>query len=85
MIDTKVLSVLHDYLPEAPPGEPLRPDDTLMELGIDSLKLVEFIIGLEESFRIAIPDDEIVAANFATVGSVSLLVSRILAGGNDPT
>jgi acyl carrier protein len=84
MIETKVLSVLYNYLPEAPPEESLLPDDTLVELGIDSLKLVELILGLEESFQIVIPDDDIVAANFDTVGSVSLLVSRILSGGNPP-
>jgi acyl carrier protein len=84
MIEIKVLDVLRSYLPEAPPLGALRPEDTLVALGIDSLKLVELIIGLEESFEIIIPDEEMIAANFDTVGSVSRLVSRILDSEKEP-
>jgi acyl carrier protein len=77
-IDEKLRSVLRSHLPEAAPDGPLAPDSTLVDLGIDSLRLVEFIIDLEDRFQIAIPDEEMLANNFNTVGTVSTLVNRIL-------
>jgi acyl carrier protein len=79
--DTKVQSVLRDHLPDMPTESPLHPDDKLMDLGIDSLRLVELILGLEESFQIVIPDEEMIADNFSTVGSVSVLVNRLTTAG----
>jgi acyl carrier protein len=78
-IDEKLQNVLRSHLPEAAPDGPLALDSTLVELGIDSLRLVEFIIDLEDTFQIAIPDEEMLADNFNTVGTVSTLLNRILA------
>jgi acyl carrier protein len=77
-VDEKLQGVLRSHLPEATQDGPLAPDSTLVDLGIDSLRLVEFIIALEDSFQIAIPDEEMLANNFNTVGTVSTLVNRIL-------
>jgi acyl carrier protein len=78
MIEEKLHGVLRAHLPAASAEAPLSADDSLTDLGIDSLRLVEFIIDLEETFQIAIPDEEMLAKNFQTVGTVSTLVGRIL-------
>ncbi|MFD2116632.1 acyl carrier protein [Paenibacillus yanchengensis] len=44
-------------------------DDTnlIMELGIDSLKLVEFIVEIETTFGISVPDEMMIGENFSTI------------------
>lgn len=80
MVNEKLQKVLHDHLPEADADKPLGLEDELVSLGIDSLRLVELIIGLEESLDIVIPDEEMTAKNFSTVGTVTALVDRLSAG-----
>lgn len=54
------------------PGTPLL--GALPEL--DSMAVVSLITALEEHFGIVLPDDELDAAVFATVGSLSDFVDR---------
>ncbi|MEN9782623.1 MAG: acyl carrier protein [Pseudomonadota bacterium] len=46
----------------------IRSDETLNDLGADSLDVVELIMALEEEFGIEIPDNE--AEKLKTVGDV---------------
>jgi acyl carrier protein len=77
--DDQLYGLLRNHLPETSSGVALKSDDTLVDLGIDSLRLVEFIIDLEDAFQITVPDDEMLQRNFSTVGAVSTMVNRILA------
>lgn len=45
-----------------------EPESTLSDLGVDSLDAAEFVLALERTFNIEIPDAEV--ANFNTVGKV---------------
>lgn len=81
MIDRKLNDILLQHLPEAPANKSLSTEQSLVDLGIDSLRLVELIVNLEDSFGIVIPDEEMLAENFSTVGSVSNLVNRVLSAG----
>lgn len=59
---------------------PLKPDDSLFELGvIDSLAVVKTIGYCEEQFEIEIPDDELIPENFETVRSIVELIERLRA------
>lgn len=50
-------------------------DDTLMEkFEIDSVRLFEIVIGLEEVFDISLEDDEFSVERFETVKAISDLV-----------
>lgn len=39
--------------------EQIRPDTALMDLGLDSLALMEFVFAVEDSFRLRIPEDRL--------------------------
>lgn len=48
-----------------------------IELGIDSIKIMEIIISLEDYFQVVIDDNELVEENFASVQSICELISRL--------
>jgi acyl carrier protein len=57
---------------------PLKPDDSLFELGvIDSLAVVKTIAYCEEQFEIEIPDEELIPENFVTVRAIVELIERL--------
>ncbi|HVB45620.1 MAG TPA: nucleotidyltransferase family protein [Streptosporangiaceae bacterium] len=57
---------------------PARPDRSLEELGIGSLRLVELIAELESAYGFQFRHDDIDVANFATLADVTNLVDRYL-------
>jgi acyl carrier protein len=74
-----VEGLLRQHLPNLAPGEALRPEDTLVQLGIDSMRLVELIVSIEAALGVTMPDDELLAENFDTVRSLRSLVDRVAA------
>ncbi|MEV4466182.1 phosphopantetheine-binding protein [Micromonospora echinofusca] len=49
---------------------PLEPDQSLTELGVDSLEVVELIVNLETEFDIEIPPELLQPEVFATPGTI---------------
>jgi acyl carrier protein len=64
------------------PGD-ITPDQTLEDLGIDSLGLVEAIFAIEESFDISVPfnanDPSASEFDISTVRSIADAVARLIA------
>lgn len=62
---------------------PARADDgrPLVAMGVDSLKMVELVLELEAGYGVVIPDECLVAENFATVGSVEAMMRALSRGG----
>jgi acyl carrier protein len=55
----------------------LGAETSLLEAGvIDSTGVLELIGFLEDTFGIAIPDDDLVPANFDTIGSIVRYLER---------
>jgi len=69
--------ILYEYLPLSEPDS-LRPADSLVDLGLDSLNTVALLLRLEEDFGINLPDEELTAETFETVGSLWSVVSANL-------
>ena len=63
-------------------SESLGPDDPLMDLGLDSLTIVQLIGDLENAFHIDFPDDLVDAETFATVGSLWAVVQGLATAGD---
>ena len=63
------------FLEVDPPS--LKSDERLTEsYGVDSVRLFDMIVGLEEDFQISFEDDELILDNFDTVQSI---VERVAA------
>lgn len=61
--------VLQSCLPWSEP-EALVPSTNLLDLGLDSLNTVELLVRLEEALGIQLPDEELTAETFESVGSL---------------
>lgn len=80
MSDPQVVSLLTDFIVNevaaTPPAAPPAPDFPIIEGGlVDSLGLFKVIAFIEEKFGVAIPPEEIVLENFATIGAIATLVA----------
>jgi acyl carrier protein len=67
-----------------PDGDvPLTADTPLVEKGLnlDSVRLLELIVSVEESFDVAIEDEELTLELLATIGSLASFVHRKLGRG----
>jgi len=54
------------------PPEDIKEDESLIEVyGVDSISLLELVVGVEEAFGIAIGDDEFDVKNFETVAALA--------------
>ena len=75
MIENQVKDILADQF--GIPAESIGIDDNLLDLGADSLDVIEIVMELEGHFRITIEEDEY--AEGSTVASIVRLVESKLA------
>ena len=75
------ITVLSKHLKLLPPGEPLAPDASLVELGLDSLEMVGLLIDLETAYGISFPDSEMNFDTFASAERLWTVVTRLQAAG----
>ena len=65
-----VLSEKYDVDPES-----ISPDAVLVDLGLDSLTIVELLFDLEDEFEIEVPEER---ATFQTLGEAAALVDELV-------
>jgi acyl carrier protein len=71
-IRTKVMEVLGTVVPELEPGT-LRADRPIRdELDVDSMDLLNFVIGLSKAFKVDIPE-----ADYRRIATVDQLVNYL--------
>jgi acyl carrier protein len=58
--------------------EVIRPDDEFVSIGIDSLKMVELIISLEDTFSITFDDSELNPGSLKKVCDVIELTEKYI-------
>lgn len=71
-IEQRIAQILKSMVPELG-GVTLTPDMPLVEggLNLDSVNLLELIVGLEETFGITVEDNELSLELISTVGSLA--------------
>jgi len=76
----EVKNILIDVLALGPAGRALDEHSALLGSlpELDSMAVVQLIAALEEQFGLTVDDDEISAATFATLGSLSQFVQQKL-------
>lgn len=72
MSDTvpRLLALLRPHLRMLAADTPIRLDDDLGKLGLDSLESIDVLMEIESEFGVAIPDDQITVNTLATAGNL---------------
>ena len=76
-VATSVLQLLRRFAPSLPPLDDDAKAASLPECGLTSMAAVKLMLALEAEFGIAIPDDDLTPENFATLGAIVALVTRV--------
>ncbi|MFC0435297.1 acyl carrier protein [Kutzneria buriramensis] len=78
MWDARFEEVLRPYLPFLPADEPLTPESSLRDLGLDSLGTVELLGALEHEFGVRFVDDALSLETFANAGVLWAALDNLL-------
>ncbi|GHG14343.1 MULTISPECIES: acyl carrier protein [Amycolatopsis] len=73
--DAKFESILRRHLRYLPSEGMLEPDSSLHGLGLDSMRSVELLFDLEDSYEVTLPDEALTAETFATPRSLYAVVA----------
>jgi acyl carrier protein len=57
-------------------------DHPLSDLGMNSLKMIDLMLGVESEFGIAIPQQDITPENFLSIATVEALVMKLAAAAD---
>lgn len=52
-------------------------DESLIDLGMDSISFIQVVVGLEESFDCEIPDSKLLISEMDTVGKIFAVLKSI--------
>jgi acyl carrier protein len=79
----QVMGLVRPHTKLLEPGEELDPERELLDLGVDSFSLLEFITDVETKFGIMIPDELLNPDTFRSTASVSAAVAELLSCGEE--
>jgi acyl carrier protein len=57
-------------------GHPVKPDDDLEKAGVDSMAVLKILVFIEANYGFWMPDDDLVAANIASVRAFANYICR---------
>ncbi|BAJ28084.1 MULTISPECIES: phosphopantetheine-binding protein [Kitasatospora] len=69
---------LRPYCRELPPDRALTDDTLLVEVGIDSLLVVELVTAIEDHYGIEFPEELLAPDTFTTPGTLRLALEPLL-------
>jgi len=74
----RIVSVVQRVFDERSISGPICPDDVLIEVGLDSLDVVQLVLLVESEFDLMIPVGDIKPANFRSIATISRLVAQLV-------
>ncbi len=77
-IRSKVTSLIASILADNEIDRSFSPEDSLPDIGLTSVDMVNLMLGLEAEFDITIPQDDITPEHFRSVATIEILVERVL-------
>jgi len=74
----RVLTIVQRVLTERSIAVPVTSDDNLLELGLNSLDILNLVLALEAEFDLTIPETHITPANLLSIPGINRLISELL-------
>lgn len=79
IIGERLLDLAREFAPGLAKFSTEAREANLSDAGLTSMAAVRFMLAIEASFSLAIPDGELMPENFASVAAIQALVERLLA------
>lgn len=73
----RIIAVVQRLANERSITRPVSSDETLAQAGLTSLDVVRLVLLVEDEFNIEIPVRELTLANFRSISTISLLVTKL--------
>jgi acyl carrier protein len=70
------VAMLRPYLKFAGDRE-IRPESRLRDLGLDSMREIELLFAVEDTFGVQVPDDKLVDSTFETSGGLWNVIEEL--------
>ena len=80
----RVARLVRELLVKRAIGKSVGQDDSLTEIGLSSLDIVNLMLGVETEFAVKIPDREMTPSNFRSIAQIDRLVSKLLNADPSP-
>ncbi|GIJ80004.1 acyl carrier protein [Micromonospora phaseoli] len=77
-MNNEFTEMLRPFLKFAGNGE-ISEESRLRDLGLDSMREIELLFAIEDTFGVAVPDDKLVDSTFATAGGLWDVVEELRA------
>jgi len=74
----RIVAVVQRLVRERSITRPVSSGDSLAEAGLTSLDAVRLVLLVEDEFNLEIPVSELTLANFRSISTISLLVTKLL-------
>jgi acyl carrier protein len=74
----RVAHLVRELLAKRSIDRPVGNDDSLTEIGLTSLDIVNLMLAIETEFGIKIPDRDMTPANFRSITQIDQLIGRLL-------
>jgi acyl carrier protein len=80
-VQDRVLSVVRSVLAQNAIIADIRPESRLVDIGLDSMDMVELMLKVEAEFDLTLPQPEITPENFQSVKTMELMILNQLGPG----
>jgi acyl carrier protein len=82
MTDDAFMTILRRHLPDAEQRDDVELDVPFVELGFDSMRTIQFLLDLEESFDVVFPEEMLSEELLRSPRTVADALSTLPAAGN---
>lgn len=82
MVYNKLLKIINELL-ENNEKITINKDESLINLGMDSIAFINLVVIIEDTFKIEIEEEELLMENFLTINSIENLLKRKGIGSDD--
>jgi len=80
-VQDRVLSVVRSILEENAITADVQPQSRLVDIGLDSMDMVELMLKVEAEFDLSLPQPEITSENFQSVKALEVMILNQLGLG----
>jgi acyl carrier protein len=80
-VQDRVLSVVRSILAQNAITADVHPESRLVDIGLDSMDMVELMLKVEAEFDLTLPQPEITPENFRSVKTMELMILNQLGPG----